>query len=119
MGQIHFKKLLGLIRRQVFKPFHQTDTVAVEILAQVEPLLCRVAAYAVKIYMINRQAAVILIDQRKRRAANPGFFTDPQPLCHTAHETSFSRAQLAPKANDFTAFEQLCQLLAATFGLAL
>ena len=49
----------------------------------------------VKIDVVNRQAALILIDQGKRGAAHPSFFADPNPAAETADKASFARAQFA------------------------
>lgn len=61
-----------------------------EILAQIKIFLLGVAADSVEIDMIDRHAAVIFIDQRERRAANPSVIWDAQTLRNTAHEASLT-----------------------------
>src|SRR5207249_2179743 len=59
----------------------------------------------IKINMINRQSAMVFIDQSERRAPNPSIRADIETLRHAAHEASLAGAQLAYKANNFASFK--------------
>src|SRR5262245_6207848 len=110
--------IIRLSSGQIIKPLYKTHALAVQIASQIEPFLLLLCADPIKIDVINRQSAVVLVDQSEGRASNPSLLGNSYALGETPYEAGFARPQFADKPNDFTTLNQLSKSFTPTHRLA-
>ena len=113
-----FEVFIDLTGREVFEPLDQTHAVGIEVFAKIESFQLTSRLDPIKINVVDRQPAVVLVYQSKRRASNPGVPADFKALRYTPDETGFASSQLANEGNDFAALQQFTELGAPIHRLA-
>src|SRR5581483_3086573 len=106
MLEMDVEPLIHFARRHLLEPLDQADAVRIQIFAEVELLQLVRAGDAVEVDMINRQAAVVFVDQRERRASYPSLFADFDAFGDAAHETGLAAAEIARQTDNVAAVYQ-------------
>src|SRR5512138_3126653 len=70
-------------------PFHQTETVSVKIVDKAEILQISVSGQAVQIEVVQRNAALMDIEEGERGARHRGCRIDPHSASHAAGKAGF------------------------------
>src|ERR1700735_1006457 len=89
---------------QTLEPFHRCHTFGKQIFAQPQVVERRLFE-PVEIYMIEREAPVMLLDHRKRRAQNV-LFAQAQSSRETLDKAGLARAEISNQSEQLSTFEQ-------------
>src|SRR3989338_367709 len=97
MLKANTQTLIHCVIREMLEPFHDADAVHEKIVREIQLLDFAAPFYPVEVNVIEREPAVIFIDQSERGAANPRLFADLESLRHSPHEAGLAASQLSGK----------------------
>ena len=118
MRKTDFEIFVNFRSRQILDPFDQAHAVGVEILAQIQCVDLILLTDPVKIDMVNRQSALIFIDQRERRAADPRFLPTSIPAQKPRTKSVLPVPNSPPKPTISPPATSFARFLPQTHGVA-